>query len=478
MEGILQKQGEKGLNRKAWKKRYFKLNPEEGLLDYYKHYTANGPTGSPAGTISLSLVTSIEHSPDPRLKFSFEIHTANRVWFLLATNEDDRNNWVNGLNALLPQYTAGVGGGSDSDSNSAATNPLNDKFMPMGLPSSNNNNSPDPFSAFSAGYSPPVQAVATPAPFSSDPFSAFGGAFPSSQPLTPPSLTPVSPARPYSESPPQPRRAMNSSQITASDRVGDPDHKEGWLFKQGRKGLVRTWKKRYFITKRSKLWYYKPSLVSSNVNYEQAAGFISLSSVTHIQLSPLFKTRFEIHSLAGNWMILANSQEEAEEWVNSLERLRKVSQKGNISSRSPLQIGSDDFSEMSTVTPESPAEKALMQRILIVEDIVKKKELEADALNDRCTKMSDKMILYSRISLGNWSEFFDGLMDKEDAAEKKANAEESKEKKKGKEDEAFEKQVLLLRRQIGEKVFIQEILEKEVARLKSCISELDRPPIS
>lgn len=35
-----------------------------------------------------------------------------------------------------------------------------------------------------------------------------------------------------------------------------PPRKMGWMKKQGRKGLVKNWKKRYFVLEAGKMYYY------------------------------------------------------------------------------------------------------------------------------------------------------------------------------------------------------------------------------
>ena len=42
--------------------------------------------------------------------------------------------------------------------------------------------------------------------------------------------------------------------------VSIPPSKKGWMKKQGRKGLVKNWKKRYFVLEAGKLLYYVDKL--------------------------------------------------------------------------------------------------------------------------------------------------------------------------------------------------------------------------
>jgi hypothetical protein len=99
MEGVLKKQGEKGLF-KLWKTRYFK--EQDGKLYYYK----NKNDAAPKGFIDISTIISVQPKDNNYgffNEFGIEVKSTNRIYCLVAATETEQLNWINGLMARLNQ---------------------------------------------------------------------------------------------------------------------------------------------------------------------------------------------------------------------------------------------------------------------------------------------------------------------------------------------------------------------------------------
>lgn len=106
--------------------------------------------------------------------------------------------------------------------------------------------------------------------------------------------------------------AMNSPEY--SPLLGTPD-KQGYLTKQG--GLVRSWKKRWFILKNNYLYYFK-----SPNHLGDTKGAVSLEEVVAQRAQFPGKTDhgFTIRTPDRLYNIYADSEQDANEWVTAINK--------------------------------------------------------------------------------------------------------------------------------------------------------------
>eukprot|EP00008_Paramoeba_atlantica_P012335 CAMPEP_0201477746 /NCGR_PEP_ID=MMETSP0151_2-20130828/2717_1 /ASSEMBLY_ACC=CAM_ASM_000257 /TAXON_ID=200890 /ORGANISM="Paramoeba atlantica, Strain 621/1 / CCAP 1560/9" /LENGTH=784 /DNA_ID=CAMNT_0047858573 /DNA_START=230 /DNA_END=2584 /DNA_ORIENTATION=+ len=93
LEGYLQKEGQKGL-MKLWKHRWF--STQDNRLLYFHSETSTDPVGF----IPLTQIVSIGTSTNPahaNMRAVFEIKTTQRVYYLLAECEEDKETWIAGM---------------------------------------------------------------------------------------------------------------------------------------------------------------------------------------------------------------------------------------------------------------------------------------------------------------------------------------------------------------------------------------------
>lgn len=99
-EGFLYK---KGGVIKSWSRRYFILNRQS--LCYFRREQASSENQQrlePMGRIFLSDIVNIEtDGVEKRKSFVFALHTKKRVVLLQASNNDDRQKWVEAVRHAL-----------------------------------------------------------------------------------------------------------------------------------------------------------------------------------------------------------------------------------------------------------------------------------------------------------------------------------------------------------------------------------------
>lgn len=101
-KGILTK---KGKHHKIWKKRYFEL--QSNTLRYYR---SEGPEETPAGTISLDGCKITMADELLRRKFTFEVSTPHRSYFLQASDPFELASWVESIKYFSnPKYAEEIG---------------------------------------------------------------------------------------------------------------------------------------------------------------------------------------------------------------------------------------------------------------------------------------------------------------------------------------------------------------------------------
>jgi len=80
---------------KTWRKRWFVL--ESPSLKYFKHEGDK----EPAGTIDLKSCGHIRGVQYKKSKFTFQVQTPSRTYYMCGENADDRDKWVEALNSAL-----------------------------------------------------------------------------------------------------------------------------------------------------------------------------------------------------------------------------------------------------------------------------------------------------------------------------------------------------------------------------------------
>jgi len=108
------------------------------------------------------------------------------------------------------------------------------------------------------------------------------------------------------------------SELQVSVASLEPHDKDGFLTKQG--GAIKTWKRRWFVLKGSKLWYFKSRTDT------QAKGFIELEAGTLVREedNKKKKTMFSIQArgLKGRrvFMMYPDTQQETTEWIEAIRK--------------------------------------------------------------------------------------------------------------------------------------------------------------
>jgi len=111
-----------------------------------------------------------------------------------------------------------------------------------------------------------------------------------------------------------------SSELQVSVASLEPHDKDGFLTKQG--GAIKTWKRRWFVLKGSKLWYFKSRTDTS------AKGFIELEATTLVRdesaNNKKKKTMFSIQArgLKGRrvFMMYPDTSQESAEWIEAIRK--------------------------------------------------------------------------------------------------------------------------------------------------------------
>lgn len=92
---------------------------------------------------------------------------------------------------------------------------------------------------------------------------------------------------------------------------------EGWLLKQGEKGVVKGWKRRWFILIGYKLFYYPQQPSRKNLTPTNEKGFIDLNMLSKIIVSKQ-PYRFELHTTVRKWILNAETSSDRDLWVTGL----------------------------------------------------------------------------------------------------------------------------------------------------------------
>ena len=102
-----------------------------------------------------------------------------------------------------------------------------------------------------------------------------------------------------------------------SDSWANPE-RTGWLMKQGE--YLKTWRRRWFVLKRGKLFWFKNSYISSA---SKPRGIIPVTSCLTVKgaedvLNKPFS--FELTTSRETMYFIADSEKEKEDWINAVGR--------------------------------------------------------------------------------------------------------------------------------------------------------------
>eukprot|EP00727_Mastigamoeba_balamuthi_P009613 m51a1_g5274 hypothetical protein (494) ;mRNA; r:153597-156304 len=142
---------------------------------------------------------------------------------------------------------------------------------------------------------------------------------------------------PREETPCSSRPAKNMSekaQLGVSVMSLQPPDKEGWATKQG--GSIKTWKKRWFILKGNRLWYFKGKTDT------EAKGYIELEPTTVVRdESKKRKNMFSVQARGPKgrrmFLICPDTLPEVAEWVEAIKRNIRAEGGNNDESQSLSQ---------------------------------------------------------------------------------------------------------------------------------------------
>ena len=101
---------------------------------------------------------------------------------------------------------------------------------------------------------------------------------------------------------------------------------EGFLLKKGAKGINPKYKRRWFILRDSKLYYYK----SSDTSTANHRGYIDLTAEYTLETSDGDTINFRIRTHDRTWHLAANAEEEYNFWVQGLSSFKRRQQKGPL----------------------------------------------------------------------------------------------------------------------------------------------------
>ncbi|KAL6526838.1 Fatty acid synthase subunit beta [Orobanche gracilis] len=118
------------------------------------------------------------------------------------------------------------------------------------------------------------------------------------------------------------RAVMGSAQAKADDYGGvqfwDAPERAGWLMKQGE--YIKTWRRRWFVLKQGKLFWFKESTVtraSSTRGVIPVASCLTVKGADDVLNRPF---AFELSTRNETMYFIAESEKEKEDWINSIGR--------------------------------------------------------------------------------------------------------------------------------------------------------------
>jgi len=161
---------------------------------------------------------------------------------------------------------------------------------------------------------------------------------------------------------------------------------EGHLFKQGEKGIVKTWKRRWFCVRGTLMYYYR-----SRLDFKHK-GVIDLEIATTIRVNKDEKRKeaFEFQIATPNriFYLLAPNEHEMWYWVNGLNALRE-NFTVHTKNKHKLRSGTLDGRSSQSLTESSPVAVELQLRQLREE--IEKLKYENKIKDEKILKLTDQM---------------------------------------------------------------------------------------
>ena len=156
--------------------------------------------------------------------------------------------------------------------------------------------------------------------------------------------------------------------------------KEGWGVKQG--GLIKTWKRRWFVLSLTKLQYYKAP-------GQKKRGEILLSDVTEVSPAPQCSKPFPLQLVTKDrtYLISTDSEQEMNEWITSIQHAKegKIDREVTIDDFQILKVlGKGSYGKVQLVkhkkTGNIYAMKSLSKSLLAEYDLIERTLAEKDVL--------------------------------------------------------------------------------------------------
>ncbi|KAL2928615.1 Pleckstrin homology domain-containing protein 1 [Bienertia sinuspersici] len=117
-------------------------------------------------------------------------------------------------------------------------------------------------------------------------------------------------------------RVTGATDSTGSDQdqteFWTEPERAGWLTKQGE--YIKTWRRRWFILKQGKLFWFKESTVNRS---SKPRGIIPVSSCLTVKGAEDVLNRqfaFELSTRSDTMYFIADSDKDKEDWINSIGR--------------------------------------------------------------------------------------------------------------------------------------------------------------
>lgn len=112
--------------------------------------------------------------------------------------------------------------------------------------------------------------------------------------------------------------ASSSTEDTSGVEFWHAPERAGWLNKQGE--YIKTWRRRWFVLKQGKLFWFKESVVT---RASRPRGVIPVGSCLTVKGAEDVLGRefaFELSTSNDTMYFIADSEKEKEEWINSIGR--------------------------------------------------------------------------------------------------------------------------------------------------------------
>lgn len=110
---------------------------------------------------------------------------------------------------------------------------------------------------------------------------------------------------------------IQSTQTDGVDYLSNPE-RTGWLMKQGEH--IKTWRRRWFVLKQGKLFWFKDSTVT---RVSKPRGVIPVAACLTVKgAEDVFNKQnaFELSTRTETMYFIADSEKEKEDWINSIGR--------------------------------------------------------------------------------------------------------------------------------------------------------------